>query len=335
VKIGPFEHPGKVIVAPMAGVTDQPFRNLCRLNGAYWVVSEMLTSDQRLWQTAKSSHRLRFATEPEPRWVQIAGADPDMLAAAARANVAAGAQIIDINMGCPAKKVCNRAAGSALMRDEKRVAKILDGVVRAVEVPVTLKIRLGWSLQEKNAVAIAKIAETAGVQLITVHGRSRACKFKGRVDYTAIGEVVDAVSVPVIANGDIQTEQQAASVLALTSAAGVMIGRAVQGQPWLPDQIDAYLQTGITKKSPSASEIKTLLSTHIVNLSEFYGEVMGPRIARKHVGWYFRKLSDDRQSRGFLRSFNDLEDTAAQVRAIDGVFATMPVVGRDDRGMAA
>ena len=310
----------------MAGVTDQPYRNLCRENGAYWVVSEMLTSDQRLWKTPKSTNRLRFQTEAEPRWIQIAGPDPRMLADAAKSSAESGAQIIDINMGCPAKKVCNKAAGSALLRDEKLVRRILEKVVQAVDIPVTLKIRLGWSLQEKNAAVIARIAETAGVQLITVHGRSRACRFRGDVDYLAIREVVSAVSIPVVANGDIDSMQKAARVISLTGASAVMIGRASQGQPWLAAQIDHYLQTGKIKRNPSLGEIKSLLIAHVTNLADFYGEVMGPRIARKHVGWYFGNLSRDQGLVDFLKYFNGLEHTPDQVCAIQEVFATMNFV---------
>ncbi|HIG40096.1 MAG TPA: tRNA dihydrouridine synthase DusB [Gammaproteobacteria bacterium] len=306
----------------MAGVTDQPFRNLCRSQGAYWVVSEMVTSDHRLWDTVKSSHRLRFQTESEPRWIQIAGGDPRILAEAARLNVERGAQIIDINMGCPAKKVCNKMAGSALMRDEQLVGRILESVVNAVDVPVTLKIRLGWSLQEKNAQVIARMAESTGVQLLTVHGRSRACRFTGQVDYEAIGEIVQSVSIPVIANGDIDSETKAADVLSQTGAAAVMVGRAAQGRPWLVAQIDHYLKTGKLKKSPGLCEVKTILISHIKNLAEFYGEVMGPRIARKHVGWYFRGISKDYAAKdyvesSFLREFNGLSHSQEQIQAIE------------------
>lgn len=296
----------------MAGVTDKPFRNMCRELGAYWVVSEMVTSDRRLWHTAKSSHRLQYHDEADPRWVQIAGADPAMMAEAARYNEDLGAQILDINMGCPAKKVCNRAAGSALLRDEALVARILDAVVGAVSIPVTLKIRLGWSQEEHNAEQIARIAQDAGVSLITVHGRTRACKFGGVVDYGAIGAVKAAVDIPVVANGDIVDAVQAQAVLQQTGCDAVMLGRAVQGRPWLPAQVDAFLATGEMKKNPSAGEIRCLLVAHIEELHRFYGEVMGVRIARKHVGWYLADNTDP----VFRRTFNQIDSAAAQVSAL-------------------
>ncbi len=301
----------------MAGVTDQPFRNLCRSQGAHWVVSEMVTSDQKLWKTSKSSHRLQFQSEAEPRWVQIAGADPEMMAEAASANVDLGAQIIDINMGCPAKKVCKKAAGSALMRDEPLVRKILEAVVNAVTVPVTLKIRLGWSQEEQNAATIAKIAEDSGIQLLSVHGRTKACKFTGEVNYSAIAEVVKSVDIPVIANGDIGSAEKAAWVLEETGAAGVMIGRAAQGQPWLAKEIDLFLKSKIIQKKPDLAEIKRLLMTHIVDLDHFYGEVMGPRIARKHVGWYFAGLDKTSEAIDFIKEFNGLKHVSEQLVAID------------------
>lgn len=313
LKIGLHQHVSRVIVAPMAGVTDNPFRALCRSLGSHWIIGEMMTSDSRLWQTPKSRFRLRYHDEPSPRWVQIAGAEPAMMAEAARFNEARGAQIIDINMGCPAKKVCNRAAGSALMRDEALVARILDAVVSAVDVPVTLKMRLGWSLQERNAVRVAGIAERAGVQLVTVHGRSRACKFEGEVDYLSIGEVKSAVDIPVVANGDIDSPAKACEVLEITGCDAVMVGRAAQGRPWLPGYIDHYLQTGRIKKNPGTGEIRRLLVAHISRLHEFYGEATGVRIARKHVGWYLRGLELDE----FRGRFNRLASGDAQIEAVN------------------
>jgi len=311
LKIGRYEDESRVVVAPMAGVTDQPFRNICRSLGAHWLVSEMVTSDRRLWHTRKSALRLRY-DEPGPRWVQIAGADPAMMADAARSTEALGAQIIDINMGCPAKKVCNRAAGSALLRDERLVGRILDAVVAAVAIPVTLKMRLGWSPQERNAVRVARIAESAGVQLITVHGRSRACKFEGDVDYRAIAEVKAAVDVPVLANGDITSAWQAAEVLEMTGCDGIMIGRAMQGRPWLAAEIDAYLRRSRIDKKPDSSEIKRLVIAHVKELHQFYGEVAGVRIARKHVGWYLREpVAGD-----FRKRFNRLESPQEQLREL-------------------
>ena len=316
LKIGRHEQLGQVIVAPMAGVTDRPFRDMCRQFGAQWMVSEMITSDRRLWHTAKSRHRMAYHDEAGLRWIQIAGAEPAMMADAARFNADRGADIVDINMGCPAKKVCNKAAGSALLRDEKLVAEILEAVVAAVDVPVTLKIRLGWCQNSQNAPMIARIAEDAGVQLLTVHGRTRACKFAGTVDYEAIGGVVDAVKIPVIANGDIDSSAKARAVLDITGAAGVMLGRATQGNPWLAASVDTYLRTGIEKKIPSQGEIKQALVSHVVDLAEFYGEVMGVRIARKHVGWYLSNRADV----DFIKKFNKLQTTDDQLVAIAETF---------------
>lgn len=329
MKIGQYEHPSQVIVAPMAGVTDQPFRNLCREVGATWLVSEMVTSDQTLWHTAKSRNRLRFTDEAGPRWIQIAGGDPHMIANAAEVNEGFGAEIIDINMGCPAKKVCNKAAGSALLKDEKLVAKILEAVVSAVDVPVTLKIRLGWSDEQQNAVRIAKIAEDSGISLLTVHGRTRASRFTGNVDYAAIGEVVDSTCIPVIANGDICSPQQARQVLDQTEAAGVMIGRAAQGNPWLINQVDSYLSSGQIPKNPTYGEINSVLVSHISNLADFYGEVMGPRIARKHVGWYLARVNASQEvdtvqhNHDFTRIFNAIDTVSEQVNAIDRYFTRL------------
>lgn len=312
--IGPYRHSSRVIIAPMAGVTDRPFRNLCRHFGAYWTVSEMITSDTRLWHTDKSQNRMRFHDEPEPRWVQIAGAEPLMMAEAARLNVERGAQIIDINMGCPARKVCNKAAGSALLRDENLVAKILTAVVDSVDIPVTLKIRLGWSPDEKNARAIAQIAEASGIQLLTVHGRTRACKFKGPVDYETIGEVASAVSIPIVANGDIDSPEKARQVMRLTDAHAVMVGRVAQGSPWVADIFDHYLKTGERKDNPTQAEIKCTLVRHLGELHQFYGGVMGVRIARKHVAWYLQSIVDGNE---FRQRFNRLQTTGEQLEAIE------------------
>jgi len=273
--IGPYSSTSRVIVAPMAGVTDKPFGDLCRRLGSFWSVSEMVTSNQQLWETSKSRHRLDHTGEKGLSWVQLAGSDPGQIAEAAAINVGLGAQIIDINMGCPAKKVCNKAAGSALLRDESLVADILAAVIDSVEVPVTLKIRLGWSPDEINARSIAAIAESEGISLLTVHGRTRACRFSGSVDYDAIAAVKESVSIPVVANGDILTPQQAKAVLDATDCDAVMIGRAVQGKPWLPSQIDQYLELGTVQAEPSLDEIRELLSSHVRALHEFYGEHLG------------------------------------------------------------
>jgi len=279
-------------------------------------VSEMITSDTRLWNSVKSRQRLAYHDEAGPRWIQIAGAEPGMMAEAARLNEDRGADIIDINMGCPAKKVCNRQAGSALLRDEKLVASILEAVVGAVQVPVTLKIRLGWCKETQNATTIARIAESAGVALLSVHGRTRACKFGGIVDYQAIAGVVDAVNIPVVANGDIDSSMRASAVLSQTGAAAVMLGRATQGQPWLAATVDHYLRTGEEIINPADGEIKQALVAHVENLAEFYGEVMGVRIARKHVGWYL----SSRVSLEFMKKFNGLQTTEDQVKAIFEAF---------------
>ncbi|MBD3647205.1 MAG: tRNA dihydrouridine synthase DusB [Pseudomonadales bacterium] len=311
--IGPWHHSSRVIVAPMAGVTDRPFRDLCRQFGAWWLVSEMISSDPRLRNTRKSRHRMQYHNESEPRWIQIAGAIPHMMAEAARFNADRGAQIIDINMGCPAKKVCNRAAGSALLRDERLVEKILTCVVDSVDIPVTLKIRLGWSREEQNAVRVARIAEEAGISLLTVHGRTRECKFGGEVDYGAIAEVKSAVSIPVVANGDIDCPERASEVLAITGADAVMIGRAAQGRPWLAGIIDDYLETGEKRKSPGGEELRRTLIRHLVELHQFYGEPMGVRIARKHVGWYLQTATGHE----FRQSFNRLQTAQEQIAAIE------------------
>ncbi|MBQ61014.1 MAG: tRNA dihydrouridine synthase DusB [Gammaproteobacteria bacterium] len=320
LKIGSFVRSSGVIVAPMAGITDQPFRNCCRQFGAQWVVSEMVISNSRLWKTAKSTQRLRFQDEVEPRWIQIAGAEPTEMASAARMNADLGAQIIDINMGCPAKKVCNKAAGSALLRDEVLVGSILEAVAEAVDVPVTLKIRLGWSRTEMNATRVARIAEESGIQLLTVHGRTRQCRFAGKVDYEAIARVKKSVSIPVIANGDITGPIQAQKVLDITGADGVMIGRAVQGRPWLPAIVDQYLQSGELVSEPSMEIIRATMKGHLEALSDFYGESRGVRVARKHVGSYLDALLGDR-ARVLKRQFNQLEASRDQVALIDRIFS--------------
>jgi tRNA-dihydrouridine synthase B len=316
LSIGPHSNPSQVIVAPMAGVTDRPFRDLCRHFGAYWAVSEMVTSDQTLWNTSKSRHRLAHHDEQGIRWVQLAGAEPKKIAAAAQMNVALGADIIDLNMGCPAKKVCSKAAGSALLRDEHLVGQILEAVVAAVEVPVTLKMRLGWSRDEMNATVIAGIAENAGIAALTVHGRTRACRFTGSVDYDAIAEVKRGVSIPVIANGDINDAADAASVLANTGCDAVMIGRAAQGKPWLIGQIDRYLQSGELETAPDLIQVQSMLKGHVAALHRFYGDYQGLRFARKHVGW---ALDQFEFGKPVKQAFNRAEDTQAQFNVIDSM----------------
>jgi tRNA-dihydrouridine synthase B len=284
--LGPHHLPNPVFVAPMAGVTDRPFRRLCRRLGAGYAVSEMAASNPRLWATVKTARRLDHAGEPGPIAVQLAGADPEMMAQAARFNVDRGAQIIDINMGCPAKKVCNVAAGSALMGDEALALRIVQAVVDAVSVPVTVKMRTGVSRNQPSAVRLARHLEDAGAAMITVHGRSRACAFQGHAEYDTIAEVKQSVRIPVVANGDIDSPAKAAWVLARTGADAVMIGRAGQGNPWLYRQVAHFLEHGQLLDPPTLHEIRRVLHEHLEDHYAFYGPLMGPRIARKHIGWY-------------------------------------------------
>jgi tRNA-dihydrouridine synthase B len=286
IQIGPYQLTGRVVLAPMAGVTDLPFRRLCRRMGAALAAGEMVSADPHLWNTRESRRRRDHSGEPEPRVVQIAGGDPETLADAARRNVAAGAQIIDINMGCPAKKVCNKEAGSALLRDEALVAAILDATARAVDVPVTLKIRTGWDPSSRNALAIARIAEDCGIQALAVHGRTRACRFAGSAEYATVAEVKRLVRIPVFANGDIDSPIKALEVLRETGADGVMIGRAAQGRPWIFREINAMLAGDAAPRPPTTPEVRDIMLAHLRDLYEFYGPEPGARIARKHIGWY-------------------------------------------------
>ena len=310
VKIGHHVLASRTILAPMAGVTDLPFRRLCRALGAGMAVSEMMTSDTRLWHTRKSRQRLVHKDEISPRSVQIAGSVPTLMADAARQNVEMGAEIIDINMGCPAKKVCKRAAGSALLQDETLVAAILSAVVKAVDVPVTLKIRTGWDTQNRNALRIARIAEDWGVQALAVHGRTRACRFNGHAEYDTIAAVVQTVDIPVFANGDIRSAAEARTVLDDTGAAAVMIGRAAQGNPWLFHEINHYLEHGSLPEALSEQEIVTQVVGHLRAIHAHYGEYSGIRIARKHVGWYVERLPGGDT---FRRHFNKLDDHNEQI----------------------
>ena len=303
IEIGSYRLPNSVALAPMAGVTDLPFRRLCSQFGAGLVVSEMISSNPRLRHSPKTQWRSQHDHEIAPRSVQIAGSEPLQMAAAARYNVERGAQIIDINMGCPAKKVCRKAAGSALLADEARVKSILLAVIDAVDVPVTLKIRTGSAPGARNGVSIAHIAEDAGIAALAVHGRTRACAFTGHAEYDTIAAIVAAINIPVFANGDINSPQMAANVIAHTGAAGVMIGRAAQGRPWLCGQIATYLDTGVMSAPPSATQQLSTLHRHVTQLHQFYGDFMGVRIARKHVGWY---LNADRDMREQHRHFNRL-----------------------------
>lgn len=288
MEIGPYKFNNSLILAPMAGITDRPFRQLCRRLGASLTVSEMVTSDPALWKTAKSRLRRDHRDESAPVSVQIAGADPYRMAEAARYNVENGADIIDINMGCPAKKVCNVHAGSSLLKDEKLVGRILDAVVNAVEVPVTLKTRTGWDATLKNGLAVARIAEQCGIQALAVHGRTRADGFTGEAEYETIRAIKAEVTIPVFANGDIGSPDKARQVLDKTGADGLLIGRAAQGNPWLFREMEHYLNTGAYAKKPCVAEIRDMVLNHMEALYLFYGDHMGVRIARKHIGWYLQ-----------------------------------------------
>jgi tRNA-dihydrouridine synthase B len=290
VRIGPYLLPSRVVLAPMAGVTDRPFRILCRNFGAGLAASEMISADARLWSTAKSRQRRDHAGEPEPRVVQLAGSDPHTLAAAARANVALGAQIIDLNMGCPAKKVCGKACGSALLTDEPLVARILHAVVNAVDVPVTLKIRTGWDRAHKNGVNVARIAEEQGIAALAVHGRTRADFYQGAAEYHTIRDIKARVRIPVFANGDIDTPQKAREVLDFTGADGVMLGRASHGAPWIFRAVNLHLREGILAPPLLRADVRDIILAHLDSVYCFYGEETGVRIARKHLGWYCEQL---------------------------------------------
>ncbi|MGR3907050.1 tRNA dihydrouridine synthase DusB [Burkholderia sp. SR8] len=311
-----------LFVAPMAGVTDRPFRQLCKRLGAGYAVSEMVASNAQLWKSAKTMRRANHEGEVEPIAVQIAGADPAMMAEAARYNVDNGAQIIDINMGCPAKKVCNVAAGSALLQNEPLVQRIVEAVVAAVgtgpdAVPVTLKIRTGWDREHKNAITVARLAEAAGISMLTVHGRTRADLYRGDAEYDTIAAVKAAVRIPVVANGDITSPAKAKAVLDATGADALMIGRAAQGRPWLFREIDHFLQTGELLPPPRIDEIQHVMNEHLEDHYAFYGEFTGVRTARKHIGWYTRGLSG---ANGFRHRMNTLDSTREQLAAVNAFF---------------
>ena len=317
MQIGPYKLRNNLVVAPMAGVTDRPFRMLCKKLGAGYAVSEMVTSNSLLYGSAKTLRRANHEGEVEPISVQIAGADPKMLAEAAKYNVDHGAQIIDINMGCPAKKICNVMAGSALLKDEPLVSQILKAVVSAVDVPVTLKIRTGWDKQNRNAVAVAKMAEDIGVQALAIHGRTRACAYMGDAEYDTIAEVKQAIHIPLIANGDITTPEKAKFVLDYTGADGVMIGRAAQGRPWIFREIEHYLATGEYMPAPEVEEIRSVMLEHLHDLYAFYGDLTGMRVARKHISWYTKGLKD---SANFRHAMNQLQTIEEQLAAIHAFF---------------
>ena len=327
MRIGPYLLANNLFVAPMAGVTDRPFRKLCKQLGAGYAVSEMVTSRRDLWHTLKTSRRADHQGESGPIAVQIAGTDGPMMAEAARYNIERGAQIIDINMGCPAKKVCNKWAGSALMQDEPLALSIVEAVVQACEpfkVPVTLKMRTGWCDSHKNAVRLAQAAQSVGVQMITVHGRTREQGYKGEAEYDTIAAVKAAVSVPVVANGDIDSPHKALQVLQRTGADALMIGRAAQGRPWIFREIAHFMQTGQLLAPPLVEEVRRLLQEHLQEHYSLYGEFIGVRSARKHIAWYIRGLPG---ADAFRVAMNRLEDCAAQQHAVDGYLDQLAQLG--------
>ncbi|HEC26452.1 MAG TPA: tRNA dihydrouridine synthase DusB [Gammaproteobacteria bacterium] len=319
MQIGPHILPNQLVLAPMAGISDRPFRKLCRSLGAGMAVSEMINANALVWENKKTRQRINHEGEPGPVVVQIAGADPDILALAAQENVRSGADIIDINMGCPAKKVCNKQAGSALLANEDLVSRILDKVVNSVEVPVTLKIRTGTDPDSRNACRIAEIAELSGVQSLAVHGRTRKCAFRGEAEYETIRLVKQQVNIPVIANGDISSPEKAAEVLAFTGADGLMIGRPARGNPWIFNQINHYLQTGRQLSPPAISEVREVLLTHLQELYDFYGEHTGVRTARKHIAWYSKGFFCSNE---FRREIMQLESSAQQLAKVESFLTT-------------
>jgi tRNA-dihydrouridine synthase B len=288
-RIGPYVLSSNVVLAPMAGVTDRPFRMLCRRFGAGLAASEMLTADARLWDTPKSRRRMDAQGEMSPHVVQIAGFDPAMMADAARRNVDRGAEIIDINMGCPAKKVCNRLAGSALLKDESLVADILRAVVSAVPVPVTLKTRTGWDSEHKNGIRIARIAEDCGIQALAIHGRTRADMYRGTAEHDTVRSIKESIGIPVFANGDIDSPLRAREILAVTGCDGIMIGRAAQGRPWIFDEVNFFMRAGKLREELAREKVRDIIRAHLEDLYDFYGDETGVRVARKHLSWYFRQ----------------------------------------------
>ena len=309
-----------LVLAPMAGVTDRPFRMLCKSFGAGMAVSEMVTSNSLLYGSEKTLRRANHEGEVDPISVQIAGADPDMMAEAAKYNMDKGAQIIDINMGCPAKKICNVMAGSALLKQEKLVESILKSVVKAVNIPVTLKIRTGWDTDNRNALTISKIAEDSGIQALAIHGRTRACLYRGDAEYNTIAAVKQHIKIPVIANGDITSPEKAEFVLDFTKADAVMIGRAAQGRPWIFREIEYYLRTGKHLDLPTIDEVQKVTIAHVNELYKFYGELTGLRVARKHISWYTKGLKHSAQFRFHM---NQIEDCDDQINAIDNYFNSL------------
>ena len=321
MKIGPFKLPNPIALAPMAGVTDRPFRQLCRELGAGYVVTEMVTSNPQLRHTRKSTWRSNFDGEPAPLAVQIVGSEPERLAEAARYNVSLGAQIIDINMGCPAKKVCGKLGGSALLSDIVLVENILKAVVASVDVPVTLKIRTGPDTANRNGVEVAKIAESCGISALAVHGRTRADRFRGQAEYETIRSICHDISIPVFANGDVTTAPQAREVLDYTGAQGLMIGRGAQGNPWIFRELSHYLRSGEILPPPKAQEIHTVMRVHLQRLHDFYGETHGVRVARKHIGWYLKGRPDSKQ---ILYDLMRVPNAKAQFQLLEKHFLNQP-----------
>lgn len=320
MQIGKHILKNNLVVAPMAGVTDRPFRQLCKKMGAGLAVSEMVTSNSLLYGSEKTKRRANHEGEVDPISVQIAGADPKMMAEAAKHNVDNGAQIIDINMGCPAKKICNVMAGSALLKDEPLVSQILKAVVAAVDVPVTLKIRTGWDKNNRNALNVARMAEDIGVQALTIHGRTRACAYMGDAEYDTIAAVKQAINIPLIANGDITSPEKAKYVLDYTGADAVMIGRAAQGRPWIFREIEHYLDTGTHMLPPTVDEIHAVMLEHLHDLYAFYGDLTGMRMARKHISWYTKGLAGSAQ---FRHNMNTLQSIELQLQAINDFFVEL------------
>ncbi|MCH2055508.1 MAG: tRNA dihydrouridine synthase DusB [Thalassotalea sp.] len=317
MKIGEYQLASNVILAPMAGVTDKPFRQLCCQMGAGLAVSEMVSANPKVWNTEKSKLRMVHSAEARIRSVQIAGSDPEEMAFAAQVNVESGAQIIDINMGCPAKKVNKKLAGSALLKEPSQVEQIVKSVVNAVDVPVTLKIRTGWCENTRNGIEIAKIADHNGIQSLAVHGRTRCDFYKGNAEYQTIKAIKQAISIPVVANGDITSAQKAKEVLDITGADAVMVGRGAQGRPWIFREINHFLRTGQLMDPPSLDEVRSILIEHVKELHQFYGDFMGLRIARKHVSWY---MQTHEQGKAFRSSFNALESTSEQLESLSVYF---------------
>jgi tRNA-dihydrouridine synthase B len=320
MQIGPYTLKNNIVVAPMAGVTDRPFRQLCKKYGAGMAVSEMVTSNSLLYGSSKTIRRANHDGEVSPISVQIAGADPKMMAEAAQYNADKGAQIIDINMGCPAKKICNVMAGSALLQHEDLVKKILESVVNASPIPVTLKIRTGWDKQNKNAIKIAKIAENSGIQALAIHGRTRACHYTGDAEYDTIAAVKNEISIPVIANGDITTPEKALMVLKTTNADAVMIGRAAQGRPWIFREIDHFIKTGTHLKPPTIEEVERTTIEHVIDLYDFYGEESGLKVARKHISWYTKGFKN---SAMFRAKMNLISNNKDQIKFIEDFFSEL------------